>query len=99
MDVKEAIAAICRNVRFGDDGDRRAVAEFLGRDADAPDPFGPLPETESDRIGDDKTDDKADDKSGIGATDGTDGTDGADDKTGGEPDKPPTPATVRSRAK
>jgi hypothetical protein len=39
--VNDAIAALARNIRFGDEGDRLELLDFLGRDDDS-DPFRPV---------------------------------------------------------
>lgn len=90
MNVKDALAILARNARIEDDGDRRALAEFLGRDADAPDPFGPLPESEPDN--EDHAPDGGNESDDEKTSDGGKTSDSADSgKT------PANPATVKAR--
>lgn len=59
--VKDALAALARNTRFGDEGDRAALLEFLGRDDDPhnTDPFaGPAGEDEGNATADGEGTDK-----------------------------------------
>lgn len=83
--VTEVIAAIARNVRFGDNGDRNLVAEFCDRNPEAVDAFGPLTD-ENRAIRDDRDDDANDDN------------DPTDDKTGTASDKPGPSHTPGSTA-
>jgi len=39
---KDILAIFAKHTTWQDEGDRRTVAEFLNRDPDAPDTFGPL---------------------------------------------------------
>lgn len=52
---KDILAIFAKHVNWHDEGDRQTVADFLGRNPDANDPFGP--ETDENRASREQTDD------------------------------------------
>lgn len=61
----DILAIFARHMNWhGDEGDRRTVAEFLDRDPDESDPFGPLDSDESDD-NDENSDNKGTDPSPL----------------------------------